>query len=181
MLSSNTIAIHSNSNHSEQQLGQGGAGRVMPYQLARYGVQIARKFLLLVICTWKRSDFCVCAQIAVSGRCQSILSNVFVIAQRVTICGSSISNWLRPILTTVAVDCSHRKTGWKEFFPGAYSIDRAISDTLSGLVLLHESMNIAHNENKPANLLKVIKRFYSDTFHASFATLGKSDLLGLGK
>ena len=38
----------------------------------------------------------------------------------------------------IAVDCNHRKTGCKEFFPDAYSIDRPVIDTLSGLVFLHE-------------------------------------------
>ena len=218
MLPSNSITIHSNSNHSEQQLGQGGAGTVMRYQSARYGVPIARKILTSGHMYMEEVRFLrLCAT-----RSFEALSKYII--KCVGHCTKSDHMWLidfelaKTDFHNIAVDCNHRKTGCKEFFPDAYSIDRAIIDTLSGLVFLHESVNIAHNDIKPANLLMVInqdksqtakigdlglcteltqgkqicslgysapelyddKRFYGDTFHASFATLGKSDLFGLG-
>ena len=59
-------------------------------------------------------------------------------------------------LHSVAVDQRLRGTGCAEF-PDAASFDRVLIGTLSGLVFLHESVNVAHNDIKPANLLLVEK------------------------
>ena len=218
MLPSNSITIHSNSRRSDQQLGQGGAGTVMRYKSTRYDSAIARKILT--------SEHMYMEEVRYLRLCatRSFEALSKYIIKCVGHCTKSNRMWIidfelaKSDFHNIAVDCNHRGTGCKEFFPDAYSIDRAIIDTLSGLVFLHESVNIAHNDIKPANLLMVVnadksqtakigdlglcteltqgkqicslgyaapelydaKRFYGDTFLSTFATLGKSDLFGLG-
>jgi serine/threonine protein kinase len=54
-----------------------------------------------------------------------------------------------------AVNANDVPTGCTQWFPDGASFDRAITDTLSGLMFLHEHVNIYHNDIKPANLLIV--------------------------
>ena len=179
MLPSNSITIHSNSKQSEKQLGQGGSGTVFRYKSSRYDAPVARKMLTSrSMYTEEVRYLRLCA-----ARSFETLSKYII--KCVGHCTLSDHSWLidfelaKTDFHDIAVDHNRRGTGCKEFFPDAYSIDRAVIDTLSGLAFLHESVNIAHNDIKPANLLMVINADKSQT--AKIGDLGLCTELHMGK
>ena len=151
------LQFTSNSNQPEQQLGQGGAGKVIRYESARNG-PVARKMLTSGHMYMEEVRYLrLCAT-----RSFEELSKFII--KCIGHCTKSDHMWLidfelaKTDFHHIAVDRNYRGTGCKKFFPDAYSFDRAIIDTLSGLVFLHESVNIAHNDIKPANLLMVVNQ-----------------------
>jgi serine/threonine protein kinase len=155
MEASEAISIHGDESAGNGGfLGRGAGGTVKVYNSPRKG-KVARKMLVSYICYEREMCFLkMCTDRESEPLSKFVIGciggfhkgdNIFIIDFELA----------ESDLHKVAVNCNDTPTGCKQFFPDGDSFDRAITDTLSGLIFLHEHVNIYHNDMKPANLLLV--------------------------
>ena len=152
MQSMDTNSVASSS--CEMILGQGAAGTVKVYNSSRLG-PTARKMMVMKSCYDREKYF---LEMCLARKSEPLFK--FII---------NCVSWMHKgdhlfvidfelaatDLHRAAVNVNDVPTGCTQWFPDSDSFDRALADTLSGLMFLHEHVNIYHNDIKPANLLIV--------------------------
>jgi hypothetical protein len=142
------------SSSCEMILGQGAAGTVKVYNSSRLG-PVARKMIVIKGCYQREKYFLQMCRFRNSEPLYKFIIDCLGCMHKSDTLFIIDFELAATDLHRAAINVNDVPTGCTQWFPDSDSFDRVITDTLSGLMFLHEHVNIYHNDIKPANLLIV--------------------------